>query len=190
MGSLPRPTPALIARHMRAYDAAPEGGLPDEAVGAVFKCFPTNDQRGPVLAKVAVLNSLYFTNILAVRDVALAIVEARIDPLLGQGSPEVLPALSTYVIGGRRRNNFSFATKYAHWHRPDVYPIYDSAVSGQLLAYRRQDGFAQFQSGDLRTLRFVTIFAEFRRFYGLQGCSLREIDKWLWRQGRGLGPDS
>src|ERR1043166_9061552 len=107
MGSLPRPTPALIARHMRAYDAAPEGGLPDEAVGAVFRSFPTNDKRGPVLAKVAVLNSLYFTNILAVRDVALAIVEAQIDPLLGQGSPAVLTALSTYVIGGGGRKKLS-----------------------------------------------------------------------------------
>ncbi len=159
-------------------------------MNAVFKSFPTNDQRGPVLAKVAVLNSLYFTNILAVRDVALAIVEAHIDPLLGQGSPDVLIALSTFVIGGRAKNFFSFATKYAHWHRQDVYPIYDRAVSGQLLAYRRKDRFAQFRKADLRTLRFMAIFAEFRHFYGLDGCSLRAIDKWLWRQGRGLGPAS
>lgn len=189
MTRLPQPTPALVAKHMRAYEAEPAGGLPDEAVAAVFRAFPQNDQTGLVLAKVAVLNSLYSTNILAVRDVALSITNARIDPVLSQGSPDVLPLLAEHLIGGRLRNNFSFATKYAHWHRQDVYPIYDSFVKQQLLAYQRQDQFAAFRSQELRTPRFVSIYDQFRRFYGLERCSLREIDKWLWRQGRGLQPN-
>jgi hypothetical protein len=188
MKRLPKPTPTLIAKHMRAYNAEPTGGLPDEAVAAVFRSFPRNDHAGHVLAKVAVLNSLYFTNILAVRDVALSIVEACVDPMLDDGSPEVLPVLAEHLIRGRVRNNFSFATKYAHWHRPDAYPIYDSFVKQQLLAYRRQDHFAAFRPAELRTPRFLPIYDEFRRFYGLEGCTLREIDKWLWRQGRGLPP--
>jgi len=187
---LPQPSPTLIARHIRAYEAEPAGGLPDEAVAAVFGSFPQNDHPGQVLAKVAVLNSLYFTNILAVREVALSIVNAQVDPMLDQGSPEVLRALATHTIRGRPRHNFSFATKYAHWHRPDAYPIYDTFVRQQLLAYRRQDKFAAFRPQDLRSPMFVPIFEQFRRFYGLEGCPLREIDKWLWRQGKGLRPAS
>ena len=185
---LPQPTPSLIARHMRAYDASPNGGVPDAAVRAVFSAFPANTDPGHVLAKVAVLNSLYSTNIFAVRDVALSIVNARIDPLLKLGSRDVHEALATQMVGGRLRNVFSFATKYAHWHRPDVYPIYDSFVRQQLLAYRRQDQFAEFEERELRTGRFMDLFAQFRSYYGLQACSLRDIDKWLWRQGRGKGP--
>jgi hypothetical protein len=96
--------------------------------------------------------------------------------------------LANYTIAGRARNNFSFATKYAHWHRRDVYPIYDTFVKQELLAYQRQDRFAKFRPADLRTSRFVEIFEQFRRFYGLERCSLREIDKWLWRQGKGMQP--
>ena len=172
---------------MRAYEAEP-AGMSDEAVATVFQSFPRNDQPAWVLVKVAVLNSLYSTHIFAVRDVALSILDADVDPLLDQGSPDVLPVLAEHLIRGRRRNNFSFATKYAHWHRPDVYPIYDSFVAQQLLAYRRQDKFAAFRSQELRTPRFVAIYGDFRRFYGLEQCSLREIDKWLWRQGRQLPP--
>jgi hypothetical protein len=108
--------------------------------------------------------------------------------MLERGSPEVLPVLANHIIRGRPRNNFSFATKYAHWHRPDAYPIYDGFVRQELLRYQRQDKFATFHPQDLRTPMFVAIFEQFRRFYGLEGCHLREIDKWLWRQGKGLGP--
>lgn len=168
--------------------AAPSGALPDSAVESVFSSFPKNDNPGHVLAKVAVLNSIYFTNIFALRDVALSIVRAKVDPQLDRGSPDVLLALAEQAIAGKARINFSFATKYAHWHYPDVYPIYDKFVREQLLAYCRKDKFAQFNAADLRTPQFMSVFAAFREFYGLRDCSLREIDKWLWRQGKGLGP--
>lgn len=188
MTKLPNPTPALIAKHLREYDRAPDGGVPDKAVRSVFGSFPRNDDPGHVLAKVAVLNAIYFTNILAIRDVADSIVGRRIDKLLKQGAPEVLTALAVHRIGGRMKNHFSFATKYAHWHQPDSFPIFDSFVHRQLLAYRRRDGFATFHPLELRTPQFVCIFDQFRRFYGLDGCSLRAIDKWLWRQGKALWP--
>ncbi len=184
----PQPSPSLVARHMRAYEASPNGGVPDLAVAAVFRAFPKNTNPGHVLAKVAVLNSLYSTNILAVRDAATAIVNARVDPLVRRGSPQLIEVLGRLMIGGQLRNVFSFATKYARWHRPDTYPIYDSFVHKELMGYRRQDRFAEFRASDLRTVRFMEIVGQFRRFYGLERCSVRDIDKWLWRQGRGRGP--
>jgi len=173
---------------MRAYEASSSGGLPDRTITAVFKAFPRNTRPELVLAKVAVLNSLYFTNILALRDVARAIAQAAIDPLLKRGAPEVLDALAKHTVGGRTRNHFSFATKYAHWHQPKVYPIFDRFVDEQLRAYQARDQFSAFHSGDLRTPDFLRIFEDFRSFYGLEACSLRAIDKWLWRQGKGISP--
>lgn len=173
---------------MRAHDADQSSTQVDGTMTRVFRAFPRNVDVSDVLTKVVVLNSLYFTNILGVRQVAVAIAEAAVDTMLDQRNPEVLMTLAAHEMGGKTRHHFSFATKYAHWHRPDDYPIYDSFVRQQLDAYRRRDRFAEFTPGDLRTTRFVGIMAQFRRFYGIEACSWRSIDKWLWRQGKGVAP--
>lgn len=173
---------------MRAHALDPAGSLVDTTIETVSGTFVGNTRIDHVLAKVVVLNSLYFTNILGVRDVAAGIVAAEVDPLFEAGKTEVLEILADHVIGGKARNHFSFATKYAHWIRPDAYPIYDSFVQQQLRAYQRQDRFALFRSTDLRSRQFPAIIDEFRSYYGLDACSYRAIDKWLWRQGKGLAP--
>lgn len=188
MKRLPDPSPDLIAAHMRAHDADQSSVQVDGTMSRVFRAFPRNVDVSDVLAKVVILNSLYFTNILGVRQVAVAIANSDVDTMLDQGNPEVLMTLAAHEMGGKPRHHFSFATKYAHWHRPDDYPIYDTFVRQQLEGYRRRDQFADFGAADLRTTRFVDIMAQFRRFYELQGCSLRSIDKWLWRQGKGIAP--
>lgn len=52
--------------------------------------------------------------------------------------PDLIEKIANVEIGGKRRRNYSFATKYCNFHRPNVYPIYDSLVVGVLNTLLRQ----------------------------------------------------
>lgn len=52
--------------------------------------------------------------------------------------PDLIEKIANVDFGGKRRRNYSFATKYCNFHRPDIYPIYDSLIVGVLSALLRQ----------------------------------------------------
>jgi hypothetical protein len=81
------------------------------------------------------------------------------------------------------RNNFSFASKYCHWHNPTAYPIYDGNVEACLWFYRKQDGFATFARDGYSYPEFVRRVNAFRDFYGLTSFTYKQLDKLLWYLG-------
>ena len=181
----PEPTAHLIRASVAAFDADPRTSAPDAALSLVFRSYPKNTDLPAVLLKVATLNALYATNIYGLFDVAAHIVRARVDEALARGSHEVIETIACVEIGGRRRRNYSFATKYCSWHDPDAYPIFDKFVNNMLLAYKAECSFADFRESDLRKYpSFVDVLSQFREYYRLAGFSLRELDKFLWWQGR------
>ncbi|UTW70364.1 hypothetical protein KHA80_07545 [Anaerobacillus sp. HL2] len=46
------------------------------------------------------------------------------------------------MIGEKKKNFYSFATKYCSHHNPLDYPIYDSYVDEVLRHFRNRDGFS------------------------------------------------
>src|SRR4051812_26455031 len=147
---------------------------------------PKNDDVGQVGVKIAALNGLYSTNMYAVVQVARHIVSLDIDATLAEDvvDPALIEKIANVEIRGKKRRNYSFATKYCSFHRPDIYPIYDSLVVGILNALLKQgEAFDTFTRGEHWGTDYAIWHRSIKRFrehYGLGEFSAREIDKYLW----------
>jgi hypothetical protein len=103
--------------------------------------------------------------------------------------PELVNRISKTVKGGKTFYNYSFATKYCSFHRPESYPIWDSHVDEYLAQLRNQEkhkqgGFRQFKRKDLWNYpEFKKIVTEFRDYYGLQEFTFKQIDGFLYYEG-------
>ncbi len=183
---LPQPS-EVIGEYSQRFER--EGyGATERALMELFRTFPHNVRLEAVLVKVAALNDLYNTNIYAVYEMARHIWGLDTDSKLEQGSLELVEEIAVVMLRGKRRRNYSFATKYCHFHAPEVYPIYDGYVEEALWAYRKKDGFVRFKRKELWESypRYVAVVKGFREHYGLGGFSLREIDRFLWLTGMRL----
>lgn len=178
-----------VKKYLAMWDSGANGRL-DAALATLFRVMPHNTDVGEVGVKLAALNSLYSTNIFAVVQVARHIVDLGIDVRLADATvdPKLVEDIAKVTIRGKTRRNYSFATKYCSFHRPDLYPIYDSIVSEVLNGLLRQgETFDEFRPGERwRTdyglwCRSIT---KFRSYYGLDEFSVRDIDKYLWMLGR------
>jgi hypothetical protein len=158
----------------------------DAALRNLFTMMPRNSDVGEVAVKLAALNGLYSTNILAVFDVAAHIADLGIDPRLAESEidPGLIEEIATVEFRGKTRRNYSFATKYCSFHRPDLYPIYDSLVSQVLNTLLRQgESFDSFVPGERWQTNYATwhrSITKLRIHYGLEAYSVRDIDKYLW----------
>jgi hypothetical protein len=179
---LETPTAEFVRSRIDEFD---RGNQPVEhAITHLVTAFPHNTDLSDVLLKVAAINSLYSTQIRGVYRVAERIVECRIDPHLDTGSARLIEAIASVDFDGMKRFNYSFSTKYCSWHRPDLYPIYDSRVDLCLRGYKRQDRFDAFTANDLwNYARFRDVIRRFRDHYQLDAFSLKETDKFLYQQG-------
>jgi len=157
----------------------------EEVLSELFGKYPENHSLRDVLIKSTALDSLYSTNIYAIVGVARRIVEANIDDELRKGATEVVEKIARVEVGGKIRTNYSFASKYCHWHQPEMYPIYDSYVDQLLWAYHVQHKFETFKQADLRYYpRYKEIIESFRKSYNLTQFGFKDLDKFLWGYGR------
>jgi hypothetical protein len=160
------------------------------ALQLLFQTMPRNIDTGEVAVKVAALNGLYATNIYGVVQMARHIVGLDIDDLLetGVAEPELIEDIARLTQKGKLRRHYSFATKYCSFHRPDVYPIYDSLVAEILNALLRQgETFDKFLPGETWSGDYGVYCRSvlaFRQHYGLDEFSVRDVDKYLWMAGK------
>ena len=89
-------------------------------------------------------------------------------------------------MGKKERNSFSFATKYCSWHKPDLYPIWDSRVQTYLGWLQKESDFAK--GFDVNAAHWT--YDEFRgamnalrERYRLASFTFKDIDKFLWLEG-------
>ncbi len=137
--------------------------------------------------KVIVLNRLYSTNIYDVHTVAKHICDSDIDADLAAAAPKLVDRIAAVTFStGKKLRLYSFATKYCAWHRPDVYEIYDRYVRDVLIEHQRHHNFSEkFAADDLLNYdRFRSVIAAFRSHFGLEEHSRKDIDKFLWIEGR------
>lgn len=158
----------------------------DSALRALIDLMPHNNDVGEVAVKLAAINGLYATNIFAVTRVATHIADLGIDARLAEPGidADLIEQIATVDINGKVRRNYSFATKYCAFHRPDTYPMYDSLVAGVLNSLLRQgevfDSFVPGERWRRNYLIWSRSIAKFRAHYGLSEFSVRDIDKYLW----------
>lgn len=157
----------------------------ERAVDLVFRQCPTNVNYDEVLVKVVVLNRLYSTNIWDPYTVARHIVDLDIDGRLQIGDALLVPDLGKIRFRNRERYVLSFATKYCSWHKPNLFQIFDSYVEWILWQYKKLFGFASFKRYELREYaQFVSIVDQFVSHFGLSNLSRKDLDKFLWIEGK------
>jgi hypothetical protein len=170
-----------------------QNAVVEQALTELFCQYPRNDNNFHVLLKVAALNALYATNILALQDVAHHIYERGkdIDSALALGSSEIVDTIAVVTIRatGEVRRNYAFASKYCSWHKQGLYPIWDSRVREYLTWLRRtaKGGFLVKNPGNWGYYReFVEMMNNLREVYNLGALSFKQIDKFLYTEGQKL----
>jgi hypothetical protein len=187
---IPRPSATEVQKHLAQWHAGNNEKL-DSALRNLFEAMPHNTDVGEVAVKLAALNGLYSTNILAVVQVATHIAGLCIDARLAEPAIDasLIEEIATVSVKGKIRRNYSFATKYCAFHRPDLYPIYDSLVHNVLNTLLAQgETFDSFVPG----VRWRTDYeiwyksiTKFRIHYELDAFSVRDVDKYLWTLAKG-----
>jgi hypothetical protein len=160
------PTRGAIAEASEQFGRDIETKIVEAALTELLTRCPGNTDEAQVLLKVVTLNDLYSTQIPTrapkrpnVFDVARCIPELGLDPAFRDQSLEVVDRISSLQFPGKRKvNRFSFATKYANWHRPDVYPIWDRNVQEYFACLRRfhRDHWDQIAEGFILSGNWVT----------------------------------
>lgn len=185
------PTEARISAACKKFDE--ENSVLEQALKELFGRFPRNDNNSHVLLKVAALNALYHTNILALEDVARHIHKhgGQVDSDLALGLPGIVDIIASVTISatGKVRRNYSFATKYCSWHKQDSYPIWDSRVNAYLTWLKqRPKGSFLVKNPDswAKYGEFVDMVNNLRKAYSLGGLSFKQIDKFLYTEGEKL----
>jgi hypothetical protein len=207
---LEKPTAEGVRSAAKRFDE--ENRIIENALGDLFRQYPENTDPARVLLKVAALNALYSTQIPlysnripTISDVAHHIIQRDIDSDLQRGLPDLVDAIAaTQSEDNKKCYNYSFATKYCNWHRPDFYPIWDSRVDRYLWQFRNQEtgglgGFRKFKRKELWSYpTFKQVVVDFRVHFNLGEFSFKEIDKFLYIEGsklfaqsseQGLNPD-
>jgi len=120
-------------------------------------------------------------NTIEMEPLASHIAGLGIDALLAEGSPEAVDLIANCPP---LRRYLSFASKFCSWHNPAVYPIYDANARACLWGYKKQDQFAKFQQQDLWYYeKFRAAVVAFRKHYGLDSLTFKQLDKFLWLSG-------
>jgi hypothetical protein len=182
METRPKPlTPDYVQKRIDEFDSKYSDF--DEAVRGVFTQWHLNSNRSEVLRKVAVLNQIYSTNIYNISPVVEHILDLKIDDRLTAGDPALVDEIAQVKFSDKTHHLFSFATKYCAWHEPKKFQIFDSHVEQMLCAYRSY-GFDKFRDEDLHNYaRFAEVIENFRKYFGLEKFSRKDLDKFLYIEG-------
>jgi len=148
-----------------------------------------------VETKVQLINRLYNTNIYAWRRVAENIVEhaAILESDLARGRANAIRTLAQCGIHGRVA---SFATKFAHFHNPDAFTMWDDRVQRAVVNLRERELIGwnwKPRGSDLAATyqafrnQIMAICEHFRAIGGVS-VSFKTVDVYLWLKGVRLHP--
>jgi len=189
---------ASIKIYLKIWDSNENYRKPAEALQKLFtECLPMNKDIEDILIKIHALNDAYGAGIFWPVDVAKNILDMGIDSDLSKGDIGVIEKIAKKDGKGKfefqgkngkiiKRKFYSFATKYASFHQPDKYPIFDSNVKTALIYFKKNCEKFAFDDEDLTKYnKFVGIIKNFKEVF----CSIssfRDIDKYLYLVGREL----
>jgi hypothetical protein len=130
-----------------------------------------------VKIKAIVLNVVYRTNIIAIEQAADCVEQVlKASQLNG---PDLVEEMVTEIRGVTKRNNYSFAAKYAHFFVDPTFPILDWFAEWMLGRHLGRE----LQSKDPRRYhRFTEDIETIKRVSGLK-CDCAELDAYFWVAG-------
>ena len=153
----------------------------ENALSILFQHFYQNNNLQNVLVKVSCLNDFYSTGIRDTYSVAKVIYKLNIDTRLQNADLSLVDdiAAETEKNCKSSRREYSFASKYCSFHRPDVYPIFDSRNEEILREYRKDISIFPFTPRKSYK-DYVKIINKYREIFGLECFSYKEIDRFNW----------
>jgi hypothetical protein len=186
----PRPNPTLIYQYLDQRQKMENYRLQESSLSLLFTSLcPENKLIEHILLKVSALNDFYSTNIYNTFSVAKHILQKNIDSRLRQNDCSLVNEIALVDREGKQRNHYSFASKYCSHHCPESFPIWDFNVQRMLSHYRDTDAFDAFEDEDLKIYeQFVKVVQKFRKHYGLDAVTLRDLDNYLWLAGKDYFP--
>ena len=185
----------LVNEYLKEWNERTDDVLKDECLELLFrKLIPNNTKTEEILTKVCTLNRLYSTNIYNPMAMARHIKELNIDERLRRKgeNDSLVEDIANIEVSGKKKRFYSFATKYCYFHSPDDFPIYDLNVKRALMTYYKDKGgeFSEFTEAKLRDYKeFRKVLKAFAKHYGIDSCSVKELDKFLWLLGLKLSSD-
>jgi hypothetical protein len=159
----------------------------DKSIRLVFDQHPKNKKLSRVLAKVAMINTFYATQILDVAAMANHITRVKnLDKLLKDGDPGAVDQIRRgHAICAKNGNEidlYSFAAKYCSFQNPKDYPIYDDAIASVLIKENARNGWTEKLSR--RQLKDYTAYLALvdrcLQACGVSDLGYKEADKGLW----------
>lgn len=151
------------------------------ALSILFQHFYQNNNLQNVLVKVSCLNDFYSTNIRDTYSVAKVIYQLNIDTRLQNADLSLVDdiAAETEKNCKSARREYSFASKYCSFHRPEVYPIFDSRNEEILNIYKDEINIKPLNLRESYE-DYVRIINKYREIFGLECFSYKEIDRFNW----------
>lgn len=163
--------------------------------------YPDHTVPEAVDLKAKLLNLFYSTGIQAMNVMVNKILGvANIDSRLENGDLNLVADIAEIQLSdGKKRYNYSFATKYCALHQPDKYPIYDSIVANVLLYLLKNNkippytlrGKKQAENDTCKNVGeyekalhdypyYVNVYDSFCKAYNLSSLSYRDVDFYIW----------
>ena len=110
----------------------------------------------------------------------------NLDERLKKRDKSLVKEIAENKIKGKRKNFYSFATKYCANHNEN-FPIYDSKAEKSLKHFRNKKKGFNFATKELKDYeKFCKIIENFKASYNLTECSYSDLDKFLWLRGKEL----
>ncbi|MBA7469479.1 hypothetical protein ES707_04750 [subsurface metagenome] len=166
------------------YQEQKEWVLAEKIVTSFFANNKSNKDESSIFLKVKLLNSLYNTNVFAIRKMARHILHLNADNDLKSGKIEIVEKIANLKLEKDKSKRFiSFASKYCHFHEPHKYAIYDKFALRALIEII---GSPNKKMGrDYRT--YFEAIKDLKN--NLQGVSFVQIDRYLWLYGQYIKKD-
>lgn len=187
MEKVKKPSAEQVSFYQGKWEKDEHYVLQERSLKKLFtETYPENNEMDDVLIKVCSLNDFYSTNIYSPFKVANRILQLSIDSRLKQADLTlVMDIAQVKVAKGKKRNFYSFASKYCSHHAPDLFPIYDSYVDRMLRYFKKETRFSRFSNDELKDYpAFVRIIEDFRKHFDLGQFTLKQIDRYLWLLGK------
>jgi hypothetical protein len=123
----------------------------------------------------------YSTGIRDTYSVAKVIYKLNIDTRLQNADLSLVDdiAAETEKNCKSARREYSFASKYCSFHRPEVYPIFDSRNEEILNIYKDEINIKPLSLRESYEY-YVKIINKYKEIFGLDAFSYKEIDRFNW----------
>ena len=187
---IPKPSKEEVEKYLSKWNSLENYVLQEQSLNKLFfYTYPNNTDILDILIKASTLNDFYSTNIFSITPVAKHIYELNIDNRLKNADETLVNDIASVTINGKKKNFYSFATKYCSHHFPQEFPIYDSYVEKVLMYFNEKDKFYNFKRDDLKNYKkFKNILIQFKMFDGIDEYDLKNIDQYLWQLGKEYFP--